>query len=128
MCNQTKPMKPSRKRCNQCGRLRDVEVFYRNRAHSDGRSTYCKECDNARHKTYEQRKKEPHYRWPLVGEAQYKPKHWHGAQYKNLCGECPNKIECVTRANWGLCVLCEAPDTRDASRKPLPLAELWRKE
>jgi len=117
------------KHCPRCGRMRDVTCFHRNHAHSSGRATYCKECEAIRYRErYANKGKPVKYRWPLVGEAQYKPKHWHGAQYKNLCGECPNKIECVTRVNWGLCVLCEAPDTRDASRKPVPLADLWRKE
>ena len=113
----------TRKRCSLCGKTKDVAQFWKDSRKKDGLQSACMDCERIR------RAEEPiKYRWPLVGEAQYKPKHWHGTQYKNLCAECPNKIECVTRANWGLCVLCEAPDTRDASRKPLPLAELWRKE
>lgn len=107
------------KHCNRCGELRDTLCFYRNHRHRDGLSTYCKECDNARHKTYEQRKKEVHYRWPLVGEAQYKPLRA-GARdgEANICLWCPGLIECRTRTIWGMTVLCERADSRDAAREP----------
>lgn len=36
------------KRCPDCGDVKDVEEFHRNRAAHDGRSAYCKGCEGKR--------------------------------------------------------------------------------
>ncbi len=102
----------TRKRCSLCGRKRDVIHYWKDSRKPDGLQAACQDCERVR------RAAEPtKYRWPLVGEAPYKPKHYHGSEFKNLCGECPQRTECLTRVNWGMTVLCERPDSRDAARE-----------
>jgi len=40
------------KRCGECGEVRDVEEFSRDRSRRDGRMVRCRDCDNARARRY----------------------------------------------------------------------------
>lgn len=46
------------KRCPQCGQIKDVGEFYRNKTRRDGFTTYCKECIKENAHDYHQRNKE----------------------------------------------------------------------
>lgn len=37
------------KKCNKCGEVKDVSLFYKNRSRSDGLDYQCKACDKARY-------------------------------------------------------------------------------
>lgn len=40
------------KRCPKCGETKSIEDFYNNKSRKDGRSAWCKSCDNASNKRY----------------------------------------------------------------------------
>lgn len=54
-----------RKYCPGCDTMRKVGKFYRNRAHSNGLSTYCKECERARAKVRRQTYSYMNLRYPM---------------------------------------------------------------
>lgn len=57
------------KRCPKCGETKNIDEFYKNKSRKDGRSVWCKICDNANNKKYIQNNKE-HMR------EYYKEKYW----------------------------------------------------
>ncbi len=46
------------KRCSKCGETKSINEFYKNKSRKDGRSAWCKACDNANNKKYVQNNQE----------------------------------------------------------------------
>lgn len=44
---------PAYKRCARCGETKSLDSFHRNRARTDGRQTFCKECNSAGARAWE---------------------------------------------------------------------------
>src|SRR5437016_1885735 len=82
------------KRCPDCGELKPLEEFPRNKNLKDGRHTYCKPCHNARGKeTYER----------LYGGT----RHYH---LKRRYGIGADEFDELVRQQDGVCAICGRPD------------------
>jgi hypothetical protein len=85
------------KKCRDCGELKPIADFPRNRNTGDGRGTYCKPCHNARgRKTVRQ----------LHGNS----RHYH---LRKKYGIGASEVTALIEAQGGLCALCR---TRPATQ------------
>jgi hypothetical protein len=82
------------KRCPDCGELKPLEDFPRNRNCKDGRHPYCKPCHNARGRESKQR---------LYGGT----RHYH---LKRRYGIGADEFDDLVRQQGGVCLICGRPD------------------
>jgi hypothetical protein len=82
------------RRCPDCGEVKPLDDFPRNKNSRDGRATYCKPCHNARSQQTRQR---------LSGGS----RHYH---LRKRYGMGAAEVEAIIEAQGGLCAICqEAP-------------------
>lgn len=79
------------KRCPDCGEVKPLESFCRNRNTRDGRATYCKPCHNARNRETIRR---------LYGNT----RHYHLRQRYGIGAA---EVEELIRRQGGVCAICE---------------------
>ncbi len=82
------------KRCPDCGEVKELEEFPRNRNSPDGRHSYCKPCHNARGKESKQR---------LYGGS----RHYH---LRRRYGIGAADFDELVRQQEGRCLICGRPD------------------
>jgi hypothetical protein len=82
------------KRCPDCGEMKPLEDFPRNKNSKDGRHTYCKPCHNARGRETVQR---------LHGNS----RHYH---LKRRDGIGADEFDELVRLQGGVCAICGRPD------------------
>jgi hypothetical protein len=89
----------SRKRCPDCGEMKSLDDFPRNRRCKDGRHAYCKRCHNARGKETRQR---------LYGGS----RHYHLARRYGIGAV---EAQRLIDQQGGVCAICESrsPDHVD---------------
>jgi hypothetical protein len=88
------PDNENHKRCGDCGALKPLTEFPRNKNSKDGRHTYCKPCHNARGRDTIQR---------LYGNS----RHYH---LRRRYGIGADEFDALLEAQSGVCAICGRPD------------------
>jgi hypothetical protein len=88
------PEDENQKRCPDCGELKPLTEFPRNKNSKDGRHTYCKPCHNARGRETKDR---------LYGGT----RHYH---LKHRYGIGADDVDAMVRAQGRICPVCGRPD------------------
>ena len=106
----------AKKRCRDCGGLKVLTDFHRNRKRPDGRQDWCKLCHNARAKLW--RKKNPGY---YDRRLKRDPNYFRGKKLLKLYGISLEEYERMYQEQGGLCRICGKPETRKVNGRAVPL-------
>jgi len=87
----SEPFPPSEKRCPDCGEVKPLEAFCRNKNTRDGRACYCKLCHNARTKESVQRVHGGHRHYRL----------------RDRYGIGASEVAALIEAQGGTCAICK---------------------
>jgi hypothetical protein len=82
----------AQKRCPDCGEIKSLEAFCRNKRSHDGRAAYCKPCHNARNKETVQRLHGGHRHYRL----------------RDRYGIGASEVASLIEAQGGVCAICRA--------------------
>lgn len=78
-------------RCPDCGSVKDLTEFPRNRSRSNGRGRYCKECHNRRGREF-------------IREKYGTTRHYH---LRQRYGMSASEVEGLIATQGGICAICQ---------------------
>jgi len=96
------------KKCNKCGEIKNLSDFASDRSREDGKSYYCKTCDNKKVRNYYHRNKER-----IIRKRKENPDYERDKQYKSRYGITVIEYENILSCQNGVCAVCgKPPDKR----------------
>ena len=92
------------KYCTKCKQMKDISEFASDRSREDGKSAYCKLCDNIKVRAYYHRNKER-----IIAKRGANPDNQRDKTYKHLYGITVDEYEAMLASQNGVCAVCGRP-------------------